>query len=324
MAESPTSRPPAPTGPEPLPLPVIVNSAAGLGRRDRSREIGVALAAAGVAFRLHSTPPQAVAASVKRELEGGAETIAAAGGDGTLLAAAGVLAGSGAALASIPVGTLNHFARRLGIETPADAAAAIRERRVTSLPLGVVDDRVFLNTATFGFYADVVRRRERYRSALGKWGAAVLGFALTLARLRVMDVTLLVEGERLERRTSLVWVGVGWGSFPLVHESPDRRKCPDLEIVVLRPGGIAHSAALILRLLIALRRGRRPIQDPALEILHARQLVIKGDHRIGVTLDGEVLRCQPPILIALQDEALRVVRGPAPEEGGAAALAGMD
>lgn len=324
MADPPSPTVSPPLAPGAPPVPVIVNAAAGLGRRDRAAEIEAALASAGVESRLETTRAAEVGAAVRREMDRGERLIAVAGGDGTLLAAAEVMAGSEATLAPIPVGTLNHFARRLGVDTLAVAAAAVREQRVTRVPVGVVDERVFLNTATFGFYADVVRRRERYRPVLGKWGGAALGFALTLARLRTMDVTLLVEGERLERRTSLVWVGVGWGSFPLVHESPDRRGRPELEIVVLRPRGIASSAALILRLLLALRRRQRPIDDPALEILHARQLVIKGHHRIGVTLDGEVLRSQPPILIALQDEALRVLRGPAEPEGGRAELAATD
>lgn len=291
-------------------VPVVVNAAAGRGRRDRSGEVRAALAAAGVPARVTAVPPEEVAAAVGRARSAGADVIAVAGGDGTMLTAAEVLAGSSTSLAALPGGTLNHFARRLGLPTLASAATALAAGSVASVPLGIADGRVFLNTATFGFYADVVRRRERYRWLVGKWGGAVVGFALTLGRLRMMDVTLELEDRRLQRRTSLVWVGVGRGSFPLVHRSEDRQSRPELEIVVLRPRGIPGTATLILRVLLSLRRREHPVRDPALEVLHARKLLIQGRHAIGVTLDGEVTRCEPPVLIALQDEALRVVMPP--------------
>ena len=76
---------------------------------------------------------------------------------------------------------------------------------------------------------------------------------------------------------------------------------------MLKPQGIASSVGMVVRLFRALRRGKRPISDPSLEILHARLLLIHGRHRIGVTLDGEVFRVRPPIFLALQDDGLHVV-----------------
>ncbi|MDP9348847.1 MAG: hypothetical protein M3P24_06865, partial [Gemmatimonadota bacterium] len=166
---------------------------------------------------------------------------------------------------------------------------------------------VFLNTATFGLYADVVRRRERLRRWLGKWPAAAVAFALRVVRMRRLEVVLDVDGKRLYRKTPLVWVGVGWGSFPRVHEAPEWRRSPDLEIVVLRPRGRFGVVGLLLRFVRHLLRGQRPVEDPALEVLHARQVLIRARRRIGVTLDGEVLRARSPVFVAVQDEALRVV-----------------
>jgi diacylglycerol kinase family enzyme len=146
----------------------------------------------------------------------------------------------------------------------------------------------------------------------------LVAFAQTLTQLRTMNITLVVDGERLERSTSLVWVGVGWGSFPFVHQAAERRASPDLEIVILRPLGAMRSLALMARILTQVRRRDLPVEDRELEVLHTRQLLIHSQHRIGVTLDGEVLRCEPPILIAIQDGALRVVAPGGGEVDGAA------
>jgi diacylglycerol kinase family enzyme len=100
---------------------------------------------------------------------------------------------------------------------------------------------------------------------------------------------------------------VGWGSFPLVQQAPERRASPDLEIVVVRPVGRLGMLRLLLRLSMQLRSRDRPVEDPALEVLHARRLLLRADRRIGVTLDGEVLRSASPVFLAVQDDALPVV-----------------
>jgi diacylglycerol kinase family enzyme len=182
------------------------------------------------------------------------------------------------------------------------------------VPLGVMDDRLFLNTATFGLYADVVRRRERWRPMFGKWPAAALAFVQAILSLRELTVSIEVKGEQITCDTALVWVGVGWGSFPFVHESPDERALPELEIVVMQPGSRLGAVLLLLRMAVSLRDKQRLREDPALRFLHARQLVIHARRHVGVTLDGEVMRLDSPIYVGVQPGAISV-RAPAPDPG---------
>lgn len=286
---------------------VLANVRAGPRGGEALRRVEEALRAAGVQGELRTVAPERLAAEAAREAEGGARVVAVCGGDGTLLTAAGALAGSGTALAPLPTGTLNHFARRLGVGELREAARSLAGGRVLQVPVGVLDDRVFLNTATFGLYADVVRRRERLRRWLGKWPAAAVALTLRLLRMRRLTVVLEVEGRLLLRETPLVWVGVGWGSFPRVHQVPEQRGDAQLEIVVLRPGGRLGMVGLLARMLRHLRSRDRPVEDPALEVLHARSVLIHAARRVGVTLDGEALRCRPPLFVAVQEGALRVV-----------------
>lgn len=291
----------------PRPVPVLVNARAGREGEGALRRVEEALRESGVPAEVRPVAPGCLAAEVERVVAEGHAVVGVSGGDGTLLTAAGVLAGTGTALAPFPTGTLNHFSRRVGTESVEDAARALRTGETTPVPVGVLDDRVFLNTATFGLYADVVRRRERMRRWLGKWPAAAVAFTVRAVRMRRLEVELEVRGKRVRAVTPLVWVGVGWGSFPRVHEAPERRQSPDLEIVIVRPGGRFGVVGLLARLLLHLLRGQRPVADPALEVLHARRVLIRAKRRIGVTLDGEVMRCDPPVFVAVQDGALRVV-----------------
>jgi diacylglycerol kinase family enzyme len=290
-------------------IPVFINPAAGGGGADDP--LAVALRDAGVDAEIRPTHPAELAGAIARAVSEGARVVGVSGGDGTLLTAANVLAGSCATLAPFPSGTLNHIARRLGLEDLPTAARAVAAGRSEGAPAGVMDDRLFLNTATFGLYADVVRRRERMRPWIRKWPAAAVGFFQTVLNLRSLSISLLVEGEVVTCDTPLVWVGVGWGSFPFVHESPDERALPELEIVILRPGGRVGAIFLLLRILLLLRDREKLRDDPGLQFINARHMVIHAEKRVGVTLDGEVLRCDGPIYVGILEGALSV-RTPAP------------
>jgi diacylglycerol kinase family enzyme len=133
-----------------------------------------------------------------------------AGGDGTLSGAAAALAGRPTALAVVPAGTLNHFARGLGI--PADPRAAL-EVALGCAPapadVGAVNGRVFLNTSAVGAYVSYVRGRERLEPWLGYYGASAAAAVETFARLRGFAVDVAAGGAVRRYLSPLVFVGVG-------------------------------------------------------------------------------------------------------------------
>jgi diacylglycerol kinase family enzyme len=88
----------------------------------------------------------------------GAESLAVAGGDGSVAAVAGVAAERDLPLAVVPTGTLNHFARDLGLDLAhplraLDALYAGHERRVD---IGLLNGRPFINNVSLGVYAEMI------------------------------------------------------------------------------------------------------------------------------------------------------------------------
>ena len=97
----------------------------------------------------------------------GFDVVAVLAGDGTLNEAADGLAGTDTALAPLPGGSTNVYARTLGV--PLDPVAAtstllssLHRRAFTRLGLGRVNGRRFLFNTGLGFDAAVIRRVERY------------------------------------------------------------------------------------------------------------------------------------------------------------------
>lgn len=96
----------------------------------------------------------------------GTEVVVVLGGDGTLNEAANGLAGSGCALAALPGGSTNVFARTIGLPNdPIEATGvlldALGRGSVERVGLGSVNGRYFLFHVGLGFDAEVVHQVER-------------------------------------------------------------------------------------------------------------------------------------------------------------------
>jgi diacylglycerol kinase family enzyme len=287
-------------------LPILLNARAGSRRQAEADRLERVFAEHGVPAVVEAVEPGHLMDALARL--SGRELVGVAGGDGTLRTAARALAGSDTILLPVPTGTLNHFARRLGIETVDAAAAAVRTRRCRTLPVGRANDHVFLNTAVLGGYPRLVELRERMEPFLTKWPAAALASAFLLARWpRVPLVARTAEAE-LRTRTAMFWVGVGQGSFPAVHESPVPDPHETLEAVVL-PGTGRRAAWILATALLRHRLGHPSALERSMHVLRAPWIDLEADRPVRVALDGEPHRLDPPVRLRLEPGALRVVEG---------------
>ena len=140
----------------------------------------------------------------------GLDVVAVLGGDGTLNEAANGLAGSNTALAALPGGSTNVFARIQGLpDDPVDAAGVLLEaldrRSIERIGLGSVEGRYFLFHCGVGFDAAVVEQVER-RGQWKRWaGHPLFVYAAIETWLRRVDRrtppmrVLDADGEELAR-----------------------------------------------------------------------------------------------------------------------------
>lgn len=112
-------------------------------------------------------------------------------------------------------GTLNHFARRLGIDSPEAAARAVAGGRVVWLPVGSVNGRIFINNVSVGVYPRFVRTRERLRPKIGRPLAIAAATLHTLWRLRQVTIGIEACGISRDRAIEGRWIGLGRGSCRL-------------------------------------------------------------------------------------------------------------
>ncbi|MGQ0839020.1 bifunctional phosphatase PAP2/diacylglycerol kinase family protein [Actinokineospora sp.] len=160
-----------------------------------------------------------------------------AGGDGTVAAVAAVAAEFELPLVLIPAGTLNHFARDIGVETVDSAADAVRAGVGVRIDLAGVritdaagtEHRWFVNTAGLGGYPEMVRLREALEArGWPKWPAG--GLALIRALRRAQPIRLDLDGK-----SHLVWwLFIGNGTYEPKGFAPTRRPALDTGLLDVR------------------------------------------------------------------------------------------
>ncbi|HEX8284452.1 MAG TPA: diacylglycerol kinase family protein [Pyrinomonadaceae bacterium] len=289
---------------------VIINAAAGGSVEDeRAREVEAAFAACGARARVTLARDGAgVAELARRAVSGGARAVVAGGGDGTVGTVAAELAGTDTALGVLPLGTLNHFAKDLGVPLELEAAARnVCEGREVSVDVGEVNGQVFVNNSSLGLYPRIVRRRDklRERDGSGKWSAFFRASLAVLRRYTFLNVRLDADGQRIVRRTPFVFVGNN-----------------EYRMESLQLGGRERLDDGLLSLYVAHRTGRLGLLRLALsaffgrlseaedfDALGAQEIWVetRRPRRIAVATDGEVTVMTTPLHYRVRPGALKVI-----------------
>ncbi len=99
------------------------------------------------------------------------------GGDGAIRTAAQYCANRPVTLGVLALGTMNHFAKELGLPlTPETLAQAITRPQLKKIDLGEVNGKVFVNNSSIGFYPKLAKKRDYYKHFYNKWLSYIPSF----------------------------------------------------------------------------------------------------------------------------------------------------
>lgn len=284
------------------PIPAFVNLDSGSGEAARE-----ALDAVG-GFDVESCSAELLDRRIRRAVKDGADRVVIGGGDGTIAKAAGALVGQETALAIVPGGTLNHFARDHGIPTDHTKAAELSANgETTTTDVATVNGRVFLNTSSVGAYVVFVRTRERLERHFGYRIATLIAGLRLLGRVRPFTVEMKLDGQVRRYRSALVFVGVGERELQLPSigsRAENGRR--GLHVIVVRGGTWAR---LVAAGLVAAFRGNDAIKrDKLADSYIADECRIEFRRRLGrVAVDGEIVEMSSPLTYRIERDALRLI-----------------
>ncbi len=271
---------------------VVVNPAAhNVPSRKRLDEADRWLRSQGwrVEWRETEGPGQATelaAAAAARELP----LLFVVGGDGTLNEAVNGLAGSETALAAVRAGTVNNWAKEIGIrKKPIEAVKAAVEGERRRIDLGRAGERYFLLMAGYGLDGAIVRRV--HAGLKSRFGAVVYAIAAIRETLRYRSsaITLSFDGEE-QTADVLMLVAGNTRNYAGLVEITREALADDglLDVCVYQGKGTVDIILHALRTLLG-----RHLRSKKVLYRRARRLELAWKEPLPVQLDGDAIERSP-------------------------------
>jgi len=270
-------------------------------------EVAAALSAVGIAAKVEAVDGDAIGDRAEAAVKGGAKLVIVGGGDGSVSSAAQALAGSDATLGILPLGTLNHLARDLGIPaTLQESVKVVASGKARRIDVAEVNGRTFVNNAAIGLYPLMVVDRETQQDRLGrsKRLAMLVASLRTLMRFHHQRLTLSIDGGEARVDTPLLFVGNNDYklAFPAAGQR-DKLDDGELCVMVMRKKGVPGFLAAVARALLGIPRA-----DDMVRIDGVKQLKVDSARStITLALDGETLAMKPPLIFRIRPGALGVI-----------------
>jgi diacylglycerol kinase family enzyme len=288
---------------------VVLNARAGTGcGSERVQELHDLFAGCGLQAQVvlaHSG--EEMFQAIERAPASGIELVVAGGGDGTQSAVASRLVDTPLVQGVLPLGTLNHFAKDLGVPLRLEQAVrTLAEGRVLQVDVGEVNGRTFINNSSLGLYPEIVRQRELQQFHLGqsKWRALASAVLRTTPRPHGLAVRIASEDEEQLRRTPFVFIGNNPYTMEGFHIG-SRASLTQGELALYM--GKRRGRLALLRLAVRALVGRLE-QAEDFEMLTGPAFVISTRNgRIRVATDGEVNMMDSPLHYRIRPGALRVM-----------------
>ena len=294
-----------------VPVHVILNPFAGTSTTapaDIQQRLADLFTAEGISPRLSvARSATEVSTLASRAVRAGSRLVVAGGGDGTINTVASALVGTEVALGVLPLGTLNHFAKDLGIPLDLDGAVqTIGTGRIAHIDVGDVNGQMFLNNSSLGLYPRIVQHRQKQEERLGrgKWPAFLWATFVFLYRYPFLTLRLCLHHKDMVRRTPFVFIGNNEYQLELFHVGA--RVCLNAGHLSLylapRTGRLGLLALALRGLLGRLRSGKD------FEALCVQEVRVETRwQRLLVATDGEVSVLETPLHYRIRPGALRVM-----------------
>ena len=261
----------------------------------------------GWSGQMHETAAEDDPVLIVREaLQGGADLVLAAGGDGTVSAAASALVGSRVPLAIIPSGTANFLATDLGIPGDIDAAFAYLAAGAHDLLLDAmrIGERHYVLNVGVGLSSTIMKNTSREGKRRFGMLAYLWSGIRTLAGKQLHKFSLVVDGTALDIRAAEILICAG-GLFGKLVNLQDVQVKPDdgvVDIFIIQARNLKDYLVLGYYLLIG-----RPRSSAKIIYLRAQDRVrIDARKPLLVEGDGDLLH-ETPVEIRVVPRAVRIL-----------------
>ncbi|MCP1199741.1 diacylglycerol kinase family protein [Notoacmeibacter sp. MSK16QG-6] len=253
-----------------------------------------------------------------REAAKDCEVMVVGGGDGTVSAAAEIAWRNQRVLGVLPAGTMNLFARSLGLPLDInEAATALAQMNIRPSDIADMDGKAFIHQFSVGLQPRIVAKRSEmdYNSKFGKIVASTRASLSVFFQPTWFRSELTVDGRQIKNgRFSVITVTnnpYGEGHMPYA----DKLTTGQLGVYWSRPLSPLGSMRLTKDLLLGSWKRNQDFKEEAGDTVKLR---FKGKlHHVSASLDGELLEPNDPTVVTIHPGELRTIYCPDDDESNA-------
>lgn len=256
--------------------------------------------------------------SVRREIEMRAkrqdiEALIVGGGDGTVSTAARFLQGTDMLLGVLPLGTMNLFARSLGVPLEFEAAVtAVASGKPAKADMGFVNGEPFVHQVSFGLQPKLVKLRESmaYGSRWGKILASSRAFLIALKTPPRLALNTEIDGQAFNLVTPALAITnnlLGTGHLPYAD---------DIDGGVLGVYALASTHWRDIAQATADAALGNWHANPQIKIFSATEVAVKragASRPMMAAVDGELREFHGTVVAKIAPEALNVLAPSLPD-----------
>lgn len=272
-----------------------------------SKRMTETLEAAGHSVDINIVAGKELEAALDSAVASRVDVVLVGGGDGTVSAAAARLMDTRKTLAILPAGTMNLFARSLGIPLGLDAAvASFSDGEVRDVDVATANGQPFVHQFSIGMHAKMVHLRSKmdFGSRLGKIRATARAAWDTVKNPSALDVMMTIGEAEMQTRTTGIGVTnnlFGEGHLPYADE-------PDGGVLGIYVT-VARQRGELVRFFVNMARGIWR-DNEQVEIHQADKVTLRIESRrkkLLCVIDGELTELSPVTEIKIHPGALKVL-----------------
>lgn len=237
--------------------------------------------------------------------------IIAVGGDGTVNEVAkGIIRNEKTILGIIPSGTGNDLSQYLGIPSDTDKALDIildKNREITKIDVCSINERPYLNIATIGFDADVVKTTNTIKKLIRSRISYIISVLINLLFFRKTKIELIIDGKSQEINSFLLAVGNGkyyGGGIPIMPSA-------QIDNGYLEVCSVKDASNLkVLTLFPSIFKEEHIKHRKYVTIYRAKEVIVNASKEMILNIDGELIEDKyKHIVFRIEDYKLPIITG---------------
>lgn len=262
------------------------------------------LADAGFAYHLYETTPEDLSETIKECIKTH-KILLVGGGDGTIRTAAHHCAHTSIILGVLPLGTLNHFAKEIGLPRDVDELVTCLQKKQTGkIDLAKVNDLIFINNSSIGFYPKFADKRNQYSKYYNKWLSYIPGFIEGLKKHKSFSLIIKSKELNLSLHTSFLMLSNNVYSY----EFPIAIKRESFQNALLGLYYFKQGKIRIFKLIKGLFSSKG-----IFEISHSKypiEVHFPNEREVTISLDGEITQVNTPLHYEMLPGSLTLLMRP--------------